>query len=121
MIWTPKVGQPTGGVFIMRWIKEEKLKKKAIRDSIKASNAIENIHTTEKRIDDIASGDNFVYTHPEKEIVGYRNVLNNIHTFNETIIFNETSILALRKQLLDVAEVGGRAENVIVNGILLKK
>lgn len=85
-----------------------KLKKKAIRDSIKASNAIENIHTTEKRIDDIASGDNFAYTHPEKEIIGYRNALNNIHTFNETIIFDEASILALHKQLLDVAEVGGR-------------
>ena len=85
-----------------------KLKKKAIRDSIKASNAIENIHTTEKRIDDIASGDNFAYTHPEKEIIGYRNALNNIHTYNETIIFDETSILALHKQLLDIAEVGGR-------------
>ena len=32
-----------------------KLKAKAIRDSIKGSNAIENIHTTEKRIDDIIS------------------------------------------------------------------
>ena len=85
-----------------------KLKKKAIRDSIKASNAIENIHTTEKRIDDIAAGDNSAYTHPEKEIIGYRNVLNNIHNFNETILFDETSILALHKQLLDVAEVGGR-------------
>ena len=85
-----------------------KLKKKAIRDSIKASNAIENIHTTEKRINDIANGDDSAYTHPEKEIIGYRNALNNIHNFNETIIFDETSILALHKQLLDVAEVGGR-------------
>ena len=32
----------------------KKLKDKAIRDSIKGSNAIENIHTTEKRIDEIA-------------------------------------------------------------------
>ena len=53
----------------------KKLKAKAIRDSIKASNAIENIHTTEKRIDDIAKGDNNAFTHPEKEIIGYRNVL----------------------------------------------
>ena len=43
-----------------------KLKKKAIRDSIKASNAIENIHTTEKRINDIANGDNSAFTHSEK-------------------------------------------------------
>ena len=98
-----------------------KLKKKAIRDSIKASNAIENIHTTEKRIDDIAGGDNFAYTHPEKEIIGYRNVLNNIHTFNETILFDETSILALHKQLLDVAEVGGRGNYKVEPNVISEK
>ena len=98
-----------------------KLKKKAIRDSIKASNAIENIHTTEKRIDDIAGGDNFAYTHPEKEIIGYRNVLNNIHTFNETILFDETSILALHKQLLDVAEAGGRGNYKVEPNVISEK
>ena len=56
------------------------IRKKAIRDSIKASNAIENIHTTEKRSDDIAAGDNSAYTHPEKEIIGYRNAA--FDTFN---------------------------------------
>lgn len=85
-----------------------KLKKKAIRDSIKASNAIENIHTTEKRINDIADGDNSAFTHSEKEIIGYRNVLNNIHNFYQTIIFDETSILAMHKELLEVAEISGR-------------
>ena len=62
-----------------------KLKEKAIRDSIKGSNAIENIHTAEKRIDEIAAGDNKAFNHPEKEIIGYRNVLINIHTFYEKI------------------------------------
>ena len=81
-----------------------KLKEKAIRDSIKGSNAIENIHTTEKRIDEIAAGDNKAFNHPEKEIIGYRNVLINIHTFYEKIIFDKTTILSLHKQLLDVAE-----------------
>ena len=98
-----------------------KLKKKAIRDSIKASNAIENIHTTEKRINDIAEGDNSAYTHPEKEIIGYRNVLNNIHNFNETILFDETSILALHKQLLDVAEVGGRGNYKVEPNVISEK
>ena len=88
----------------------KKLKAKAIRDSIKASNAIENIHTTEKRIDDIAKGDNNAFTHPEKEIIGYRNVLNDIHKYYETITFDETTILALHKELLDVAETSGRGE-----------
>ena len=98
-----------------------KLKKKAIRDSIKASNAIENIHTTEKRIDDIAEGDNSAYTHPEKEIIGYRNVLNNIQNFNETILFDETSILALHKQLLDVAEIGGRGNYKVEPNVISEK
>ncbi len=80
-----------------------KLKERAVRDSIKGSNAIENIHTTEKRIDEIASGDNNAYTHSEQEIIGYRNALNNIHTYYQTIIFDKTTILALHKQLLDIA------------------
>ena len=88
----------------------KKLKKVAIRDSIKASNEIENIRTTRKRIDDIANGDNVALSHSEKEIIGYRNVLNNIHTFHETIIFDETTILSLHKQLHDVANISGRGE-----------
>lgn len=88
----------------------EKLKEKAIRDSIKGSNAIENIHTTEKRINEIASGDNNAFTHPEKEIIGYRNVLNNIHTYNEMIVFDKTTLLSLHKQLLDVAESENRGQ-----------
>ena len=86
----------------------KKLKDKAIRDSIKGSNAIENIHTTEKRIDEIASGDNKAFTHSEEEIIGYRNALNNIHSYNQTIIFDKTSILSLHKQLLDVAKTNNR-------------
>ena len=81
-----------------------KLKEKTIRDSIKGSNAIENIHTTEKRIDEIAAGDDKAFNHPEKEIIGYRNVLINIHTFYEKIIFDKTTVLSLHKQLLDAAE-----------------
>lgn len=88
----------------------KKLKEKAVRDSIKGSNAIENIHTTEKRINEIAAGDNTAFTHPEKEIIGYRNVLNNIHTFNERIIFDKTTILSLHKQLLDTAESENRGK-----------
>ncbi len=88
----------------------KKLKEKAVRDSIKGSNAIENIHTTEKRISEIAAGDNTAFTHPEKEIIGYRNVLNNIHTFNERIIFDKTTILSLHKQLLVVAGSENRGQ-----------
>ena len=86
----------------------KKLKEKAIRDSIKGSNAIENIHTTEKRINEIAAGDSKAFTHPEKEIIGYSNVLNDIHAFHERIILDKTSLLSLHKQLLDVVESENR-------------
>ncbi len=85
-----------------------KLKEKAVRDSIKGSNAIENIYTTEKRIDEIASGDNRAFSHTEKEIIGYRDVLNDIHNYNEKIIFDKTTILSLHKRLLDIAQSENR-------------
>ena len=87
-----------------------RLKNKAIRDSIKGSNAIENIHTTEKRIDEIASGDNNALTHSEEEIIGYRNALNDIHTYHTRIIFDKTSILSLHRQLLDITKVDSRGK-----------
>ena len=87
-----------------------RLKNKAIRDSIKGSNAIENIHTTEKRIDEIASGDNNALTHSEEEIIGYRNALNDIHTYHARIIFDKTSILSLHRQLLDITKVDSRGK-----------
>ena len=85
-----------------------KLKKKAIIDSIKASNEIENIVTTEKRIKDIANGDNKPLTHAEEEITGYRNVLNNIHTNYERIILDEKTILSMHKEMLDIANKENR-------------
>lgn len=87
-----------------------KLKKKAIRDSIKGSNAIENIRTTEFRIDEIAFGDNKALTHSEAEIIGYRNVLNDIHNYSNAIIFDKTSILSMHGQLLDVVKTNNRGQ-----------
>ena len=87
----------------------ESLRKKAIVESIKASNAIENIVTTEKRIREIADGD-APRTHDEKEITGYRNVLNMIHNNSDTIIFDETTILNIHKEMLDVANTNNRGK-----------
>ena len=84
------------------------LRNKAIRDSIKGSNAIENIHTTEKRIDEIAGGSNESFTHQEEEIIGYRNVLNEIHEHHSIIHFDKTTILSLHKSMLDVAKIENR-------------
>ncbi len=49
----------------------EKLRKKAIVESVKGSNAIEGIVTTDDRIRDIVNGA-IPVTHDEKEISGYK-------------------------------------------------
>ena len=86
------------------------LKNKAIRDSIKGSNAIENIRTTKKRINEIANGDNKPINHQEEEIIGYRNVLNDIHNHNSVIHFDKTTILSLHKSMLDVSKTENRGQ-----------
>ena len=103
-----------------------KLKNKAIIESIKASNEIENIVTTEKRIKDIANGDNNPLNHNEEEITGYRNVLNNIHTRYEYISFDENTILSMHKEMLDISKKENRGSykkdvNIITETIHGKK
>ena len=87
----------------------ESLKKKAIIESITASNEIENIITTAKRINEIASGDK-PRTHAEEEISGYHNVLNMIHTNYENILFDETSLLNMHYEMLDIAKINNRGK-----------
>lgn len=78
----------------------ELLQKKAIIDSTISSNAIEGIVTTNTRIKDIFDGSKPL-THDEKEIVGYKNALNYIHTQNDTLDVNEETILKLHSMLLE--------------------
>ena len=62
----------------------EKLRQKAIVESVKGSNAIEGIVTTDDRIRDIVNGA-IPVTHDEKEISGYKEALNHlysVHTSN---------------------------------------
>lgn len=56
----------------------ESLRKKAIVESVKGSNAIEGIVTTDARIKDLLEGAAPI-THDEMEISGYRDALNLIH------------------------------------------
>lgn len=57
----------------------EKLREKAVIESVKVSNEIEGIVTTEERIKDLVAGA-APLTHDEKEISGYKNTLSLIHT-----------------------------------------
>ena len=74
------------------------LQNKAIVDSVKASNAIEGIVTTDERIKDIFNGSKPI-THDEKEISGYKNALNLIHKEYQNLDINEDLILSLHKMI----------------------
>ena len=63
--------------------------------SVKSSNAIEGIVTSDKRITEIVNQSSAPQNHNEEEIVGYRDALNEIHNGYDHISFNEGNILHL--------------------------
>lgn len=87
--------------------------------SVKSSNAIEGIVTSDDRIAAIVSGSSAPLNHNEAEIVGYRDALNTIHTGHEYIDFREGDILRLHETMMSIAgyEFGGKyktEDNVIL-------
>lgn len=95
------------------------LEKIAKVQSIKGSNAIEGIVTTDERINAIVNQNSAPLNHNEEEIAGYRDALNIIHTTYKDIIFNKQILLDLHKTMLQVAkpDVAGsfkKDDNVIM-------
>ena len=84
-----------------------KLESIAKVQSVKGSNAIENIVTTDKRIEEIVNHSSAPLNHNEQEIAGYRDALNAIHNGFSTISLDEQSILNLHSVLLSFTEAGG--------------
>lgn len=87
--------------------------------SIKSSNAIEGIITSDERIAAIVNQNSAPLNHNEAEIAGYRDALNEIHIGYENIDFRETDILRLHEMLMSMAgyEFGGQYktdDNVIL-------
>ena len=78
----------------------EVLRRKAIVESIKGSNAIEGIVTTDSRIKDIVEGSKPI-THDEIEISGYKDALNLIHTEHENLDIEKETILSFHRMLLE--------------------
>lgn len=76
------------------------LQKLAVVQSVKGSNAIEGIVTTDKRIEEIVNKSSAPLNHNEQEIVGYRDALNLIHSRHEEMSFNEELVLNLHRILL---------------------
>lgn len=87
--------------------------------SIKSSNAIEGIVTSDERIVEIVNQNSAPLNHNESEIAGYRDALNEIHLGFEHIDFRVSDILRLHEMMMSVAgyEYGGQFktdENVIL-------
>lgn len=87
--------------------------------SIKSSNAIEGIVTSDERIVEIVNQNSAPLNHNEAEIAGYRDALNNIHLEYKNIDFRQNDILRLHKMMMNYAgyEYGGKYktdDNVIL-------
>ena len=81
--------------------------------SVKSSNAIEGIITSDQRIADIVNRSSAPLNHNEAEIAGYRDALNAIHTGYEHLSFSERDILALHEMMMTIAgyEFAGQYKN----------
>jgi Fic family protein len=86
--------------------------------SVKGSNAIEGIVTSERRINEIVRQNSAPLNHNEAEIAGYRDALNLVHTGFETLDIRECDILRLHEIMLSYAPVSGglykESDNVIM-------
>lgn len=87
--------------------------------SIKSSNAIEGIVTSDERIAAIVNGNSAPLNHNEAEIAGYRDALDAIHQAHKTIDFRERDILRLHAMLMRLSgdPLGGKyktEDNVIL-------
>lgn len=87
--------------------------------SVKSSNAIEGIITSDDRINAIVNQNSAPLNHNEAEIAGYRDALNTIHTGYDHMDFRQSDILRLHEMLMAVAgyEYGGQYktdDNVIL-------
>lgn len=110
----------TNAIYTLHGLEKEKkavypdiftaLQKLAIVQSVKGSNAIEGIVTTDKRIEEIVNRSSAPLNHNEREIAGYRDALNLIHTRNAEMTLNEELVLNLHRILLNQTELpyGGR-------------
>lgn len=89
--------------------------------SVKASNAIEGIVTTDKRIESIVNKDTEPLNHDELEIAGYRDVLQTIHTDYKELDINLRQILLLHRTLLDHAQTSDRGSLKKDNNVIVEK
>lgn len=95
----------------------EKLREVAVIQSTKASNAIEGIIITDRRLKSIMKNDTDLQDCSEGEIAGYRDVLQLIHSSFDAIPVKDTVLLQLHKEMYRYISIEGgtwkNADNVI--------
>ena len=86
--------------------------------SVKGSNAIEGIVTSDQRIHEIVNQNSAPLNHDEAEIAGYRDALKLIHENHGNLDIRERDILRLHEIMLSYAPAGGgvykQSDNVIM-------
>ena len=73
-------------------------------ESVKASNAIEGIVTTDERLRALVIGGVAPRNHSEAEIAGYRDVLEEIHVHPDAHDFRESDIRAFHSRMMHLAD-----------------
>jgi Fic family protein len=96
----------------------ESLERIAKVQSVKGSNEIEGIVTSDVRINEIVNQNSAPLNHNEAEIAGYRDVLALIHDGFERIDIRERDILQLHEMMLSYSPIAGgrykQADNIIM-------
>ena len=88
--------------------------------SVKDSNAIEGIVSTDKRIESIVNKKTEPLNHNEQEIAGYRDALEIIHQDYQTIDIDTRELLLLHKTLLEHAQTPSRGKFKETNNIIVQ-
>ena len=110
----------TSAIYSLKAIEDEKkkdypdiftnLQKIAIVQSVKGSNAIEGIVTTDKRIEEIVNQNSTPLNHTEKEILGYKDALFLVHTNYSEISLSVEVIKNLHRIMLEHTELEHRGD-----------
>ena len=88
--------------------------------SIKSSNAIEGIITSDERIAAIVNQNSAPLNHNEAEIAGYRDALNEIHLGYEHIDFRQHDILRLHEMMMSFAGYGDGGQYKTEDNLILE-
>ena len=89
--------------------------------SIKSSNAIEGLVTTDQRLHELVQGNSAPLNHTEAEIAGYRDVLQEIHTNWQLHDFSETDIHLFHSQLMHLANPQARGDYKTEDNVIAER